>query len=236
MSPILSASIEGSSKSSPATSPQVYSQGVPSGLSILLAQQRLHESSSTSTSLNSAAASSGPPKFVIGVGAEAEVEISKRTGLQELKMPQPQVDKATGPSYVTGPELSSSRDRSPTPTSPLSEYLDHVPGSTETSPLLGSRIRPQASPNNDLENGGRSNFLASGSQVWAPWRHRKYVGEQGGSLMTSAIGLVRDAVSQKVLKAVAATAVKSIPAVLLGMLLNILDGVSCEYRGNCIFS
>lgn len=54
--------------------------------------------------------------------------------------------------------------------------------------------------------------------------------------MTSAIGLVRDAVSQKVLKAVAATAVKSIPAVLLGMLLNILDGVSCEYRGNCIFS
>lgn len=172
---------------------------------------------------------------MIGAGAEAEVETSKRTGLQELKMPQPQADNATG--YVTGPELSSSRDRSPTPTSPLSEYLDHAPGSTETSPLLGSRIRPQVSPNNDLENGGRSNFSTFRSKVWAPWRHRKYVGEeQGGSLKTSAFGLLRDAVSEKVLKAVAATAVKSIPAVLLGMLLNILDGVSCKYRGSCSFS
>ena len=45
------------------------------------------------------------------------------------------------------------------------------------------------------------------------------------------VSAVRKSVfSRKVLRDVGESAVRSLPAVLLGMLLNILDGVSCEYQ------
>ncbi|KAH9929172.1 uncharacterized protein B0H18DRAFT_220586 [Fomitopsis serialis] len=154
------------------------------------------------------------------------------SGLSLLLARQTHEESPSGSSTPT-PTLEHPHGRLRTvPTDPASDVpLDHPPTRSALSPVLSFADAAQADRSNTLSE---TTPLLVDLEAAHPGNGRTYVPKAEGKERANRLLslLCRPPASHLTLHAAkdtAVTAVQSLPAVLLGTLLNILDGVSCAY-------
>ena len=173
----------------------------PSGISLLLAKQRESQGASGCSSETSHPSTPKP---------RIQSSSSIQTAFQRSSQTTP-----SPPSFKNSPPLSSKTlPKEIPPITPV-----NGPSPTESTPLLN---------NTDLERGQRQRpSFSSSLRSWS-WPEQPPVNEVAmKSKLSLATKRFHSLLTREALSDVSAIALRSIPAVLLGSLLNILDGVSC---------
>lgn len=171
----------------------------PSALSILLARQREGQSSSSQSSQSST------PK------QRAEIR-PPQEGIPPTIPESPKIENAAPLDEEHLPSPAAKRGRG------ISQGNGELNAPSESTPLLADVERGRAQQ--------RPSF--SSTQSWR-WPEQPSATSPGRSKLAIAAKRLRAITSSEALKNTALIAAKSVPAVLLGSLLNILDGVSCAY-------